>query len=47
MESIRIPYKNDIYGNAIYARVSWSKEGSQIPKPIGTLRNLSVFGTHL
>ena len=35
MESVRLPYKNDIFGNAIYARVSWLKKGSQSPRPIG------------
>ena len=35
MESIRVPYKQDDFGNDIFARVSWSKHETQAPKPIG------------
>lgn len=35
MESIRIPYKQDAFGNPILARVSWAKDGNQHAKPIG------------
>jgi hypothetical protein len=40
MESIRIPFKQDDYGNDIFARVSWQKSET-LPsesKPIGNLR---------
>lgn len=35
MESIRIPFKQDDFGNDIFARVSWAKDETQTPKPIG------------
>jgi hypothetical protein len=37
MENIRIPFKQDDFGNDIFARVSWQQQGSQPsePKPIG------------
>ena len=50
MESIRIPYKNDVYGNAIFARLAWSAD---VPgtKPIGKIVSLTsktlVINDHL
>ena len=35
MESIRIPFKNDTFGNPIFARVSWSNVSADSQKPIG------------
>ena len=35
MESIRVPYKQDDFGNGILARLSWNKQDTQSPKPIG------------
>jgi hypothetical protein len=37
MESVRIPFKQDDFGNDIFARVSWQKTEtkSSEPKPIG------------
>ena len=48
MESIRVPYKKDDYGNDLFARVSWSKENNG-PKPIGRhrIRTFSMQGTDL
>ena len=40
MESIRIPYKQDDFGNDIFARVSWAKNKRQSPRPIGILSSL-------
>ncbi len=34
MESIRIPYKNDAFGNPLFAKIAWSKS-SQGSKPLG------------
>ncbi|KAK0943579.1 hypothetical protein LTR48_002192 [Friedmanniomyces endolithicus] len=36
MQSTRIPYKTDDYGNPIYARVSWST-ATQSPRPIALI----------
>jgi hypothetical protein len=37
MESVRIPFKHDDFGNDIFARVSWQKPETKLsePKPIG------------
>jgi hypothetical protein len=37
MENIRIPFKQDDFGNDIFARISWQKLETQPsqPKPIG------------
>ena len=35
MQSIRVPYKHDIFGNPIFARVTWSGV-DLFPKPTGT-----------
>lgn len=35
MESIRVPYKQDDFGNDIFARLSWNKQDTQSRKPIG------------
>ena len=41
METIRLSYKNDAYGNPIFARVAWSKNVAG-PKPIGTLNETAL-----
>lgn len=49
MESIRIPFKKDDFGNPIFVRVSWSKDGDA-PKPIGrswTKHNCYAFADAL
>jgi hypothetical protein len=40
MENIRTPFKQDDYGNDIFARVSWQKYETlpSEPKPIGKSR---------
>lgn len=43
MESIRVPYKQDDFGNDIFVRVSWKKLEKQSPKPIGIVA-LSTIG---
>jgi hypothetical protein len=40
MESIRVPYKQDDFGNDIFARVSWNKQETQSPKPTGIVNLL-------
>jgi acetyl esterase/lipase len=35
MESIRVPYKQDDFGNDIFARTSWAKNETQSSRPIG------------
>lgn len=37
MQSTRMSYKTDDYGNPMYARVSWST-ATQSPKPIGKIK---------
>lgn len=39
MESVRLPFKQDDFGNDVFARVSWQKHETQSyePKPIGKL----------
>jgi hypothetical protein len=33
MESIRIPFKQDDFGNDIFARVSWQQSDTSPPEP--------------
>ena len=42
MQSIRIPFKQDDFGNDIFARVSWQKPETKLsePKPIGKSKTL-------
>jgi hypothetical protein len=47
MESIRVPYKQDDFGNDIFARVSWKKHETQSPKPIGIVNpSRTAFARH-
>jgi hypothetical protein len=37
MESIRIPFEQDDFGNDIFARVSWTKDVTKSLRPIGII----------
>jgi hypothetical protein len=37
MESIRVPFKQDDFGNDIFARVSWTKDAKKSPRPLGII----------
>jgi acetyl esterase/lipase len=46
MESIRIPYKQDDFGNDIFARVSWAKNETQSFRPIGISFSTASASSH-
>jgi hypothetical protein len=43
MESIRIPFKQDDFGNDIFARISYAKDETQSPRPIGITLQPNVY----
>lgn len=43
MESIRVPFKKDDYGNDMFVRLAWSHETSKAAKPIGEAKQHATF----